>query len=534
VCFTLNHINQNISITIHIEFTKTMTNPITILSNRICGPKPRIAESPYVRLLDLKSKPFYIVASIEVGNTTTKSILTATNLEDGKTSLVNKTVKMTRDVRSPRPNEEIFGKTLTGVSFTKESVAELVRNTLIESVKSANLDVKEDLHFVVRSTGVVAGFNSPDEVGSFIKALADGSLMAGVPPKNMIPAMSIENVHNRFRKFSLIKKIVFTGAVGGVLPPTGASGLEVVANEMEGELATAGIKEGAKWAGIDFRNPCVSIDFGTTLDGRITNDDSPYAKTIGNFAGYAGAIPDAIIKGTHLVDEKVGTALDLFKNKPVGLLTWMRRSKAIQEYAGKLNELISIEVVPDNVSRYGSVPVNPEAAKEIDVTLIGCDVGENGSDLEKLSKIGGEVYQRYGLSTMFAVVDTVCADMAQRMVKVAMDENLVTEKSAIGFTGRAAITGCKPRLILNQIKKLGLYDSPENNVVFVDDGLARGAAVMARCMNSLGTPKNPLGGSRGNRCVLKERMKLQGGGRIDENEMQKLTSKGLGIGRSMS
>ncbi len=115
-----------------------------------------------------------------------------------------------------------------------------------------------------------------------------------------------------------------------------------------------------------------------------------------------------------------------------------------------------------------------------------------------------------------------------------MEENLVTEKSAIGFTGRAAITGCKPRLILNQIKKLGLYDSPENNVVFVDDGLARGAAVMARCMNSLGTPKNPLGGSRGNRCVLKERMKLQGGGRIDENEMQKLTSKGSGVGRSMS
>ena len=511
-----------------------MTNPIAILSNHIFGPKPSIAESPYVRLLDLKSKPFYIVASIEVGNTTTKSILTATNLEDGKTSLVNKTVKMTRDVRSPRPNEEIFGKTLTGVSFTKESVAELVRNTLIESVRISSLDIKEDLHFVVRSTGVVAGFESPDEVGNFIKALADGSMMAGVPPKNMIPAMSIENVHNRFRKFSLIKKIVFTGAVGGVLPPTGASGLEVVANEMEGELATAGIKEGAKWAGIDFRNPCVSIDFGTTLDGRITNDDSPYAKTIGNFAGYAGAIPDAIIKGTHLVDEKVGTALDLFKNKPVGLLTWMRRSKAIKEYSAKLNELISIEVVPDDVSRYGSVPVNPKAAKEIDVTLIGCDVGKNGSDLKKLSTIGGEVYQRYGLSTMFAVVDTVCADMARRMVKVAMDENLVTEKSAIGFTGRAAITGCKPRMILNQIKKMGLYDSPENNVVFVDDGLARGAAVMARCMNSLGTPKNPLGGSRGNRCVLKERMDLQGGGRIDENDMQKLTSKGSGIERSMS
>ncbi|MCL7415459.1 MAG: methanogenesis marker 14 protein [ANME-2 cluster archaeon] len=511
-----------------------MYKSLKILSNRCFGPKPRISENPYVRLLDLKSKPYFIVASVEVGNTTTKSILTATNLEDGKTSLVNKTVKMTRDVRSPRPNEEIFGKTLTGVPFTRESVSELVRDTLIESVQSANLDIKEDLHFVVRSTGVVAGFDSPDEVGNFVKALADGCMSAGVPPKNMIPAMSIDNVPRRFRKFSLIKKIVFTGAVGGVLPPTGASGLEVVANEMEGELATAGIKEGAKWAGIDFRNACMSIDFGTTLDGRITNDDSPYARTIGNFAGYAGAVPDALIKGTHLVDEKVGTALDLFKNKPVGLLTWIFRDRVIHEYATKINDLISIRVVPENVSRYGSVPVNPKAAQVIGVTLIGCDVGENGSDLEKLSKIGGEVYERYGLSTLFAVVDTVCANMAQRLVKVALDHDLITEKTAIGFTGRAAITGCKPVLILNQIKKLGLYDAPEHNVVFVDDGLARGAAVMARCMNSLGTPKNPLGGSRGGRCVLKERMKIQGSGRIDEKEMQKLTSKGSDMERSMA
>jgi len=46
----------------------------------------------------------------------------------------------------------------------------------------------------------------------------------------------------------------------------------------------------------------------------------------------------------------------------------------------------------------------------------------------------------------------------------------------------------------------------EKNVVFVDDGLARGAAVMARCMNSMGTPKNPLGGLRGSTCILRERM----------------------------
>jgi hypothetical protein len=43
--------------------------------------------------------------------------------------------------------------------------------------------------------------------------------------------------------------------------------------------------------------------------------------------------------------------------------------------------------------------------------------------------------------------------------------------------------------------------------VFVDDGLARGAALMARCMNSLGKPKNPIGGVRGGPCIMPRRIK---------------------------
>ncbi|MDQ1261866.1 MAG: hypothetical protein QG575_1047, partial [Euryarchaeota archaeon] len=59
-------------------------------------PSPRIASSPPFNYLDLRSKPFYIVASVEVGNTTTKCVLTATDMNTGKTYIVNKTVKMTR------------------------------------------------------------------------------------------------------------------------------------------------------------------------------------------------------------------------------------------------------------------------------------------------------------------------------------------------------------------------------------------------------------------------------------------------------
>lgn len=473
--------------------------------------KPRIAENPGVRLLDLKSssKPFFIVASVEVGNTTTKCILTATNMDEGKTYLVTKTVKMTRDVRSPKTGETVFGKTLNDVELTRESVSELVKNTLIEAVKKASLDIKTDINFVVRSTGVVAGFDTPEEVGEFIKALAEGCLLAGVPPKNMTPPMGVENLPDKFQKHSKLDKVFFDGAVASVLPPTGATGVEIVANEMEGELATAGIKEGAKWVDVDFRNPCMSMDFGTTLDGRIISPDEPYAKTIGNFCGFAGAIPDAMIKGTGSVDGKVGTALDVFKDIHTDKLTLLMKGKRIQEYAKKALDLIIIEKVPENRKRYGSVPVNPSAAKEINVVLIGCDVGENGSDFDKLSALGGEIYKKFGLKVLFAVIDEVMAQVIFRLVNVAKEEGLVFPETTVGITGRAGISGDKPKLTLKYLDGLKLHEKIEENVIFVDDGLARGAAVMARCMNSLGTTFNPLGGHRGGRCILGHRIKLQ-------------------------
>jgi putative methanogenesis marker protein 14 len=464
-------------------------------------PTPRIASSPPFNYLELRTKPFYIVASVEVGNTTTKCVLTATDMNTGKTYIVNKTVKMTRDVRRPKAGEEIFAHTINGTPLTRESIAELVKDTLIESHERARLDIKTDLHFVVRSTGVVAELDSPDQVGAFIQALAKGCLDAGVPPRLMTPAMSIHNILEKFQRYTMIEKVIFMGAVASCFPPQGSTGVEVVANEMEGELATAGIKEGSRWTDVDFRNPCISMDFGTTLDGRITSDELPYAHTIGNLLGLAGAIPDAVVQGTGLVDKLTGATLDIFDGK-----TKPDYGKEAQQYADQIDELVVIEKVPNSRTKYGLVPVCPQAAAKNNVVLIGCDVGINGSDLPKLSRIGDDLYKSRNLKILFGALDIVSARMARRLVEVGIEEGVVTRNTALGVTGRAGISGGKPGLILEEMERLGLYDQVEKNVVFVDDGLARGAAVMARCMNSMGTPKNPLGGLRGSKCILRERM----------------------------
>jgi putative methanogenesis marker protein 14 len=459
--------------------------------------------------VDLSSTSYYVVASVEMGNTTTKCILTATDLETGKTYLLNKTVKMSRDVRPPKEGEKVFGKTLDGKKLTRESVGELVRQTLEEAHNAAGITIKQDLNFVVRSTGVVAGFDSPEDVGSFILALADGCIKAGVLPKNMCPAMNKENLNSRLGKYSYLDKVFFDGAVASVLPPQGSSGVEVVANEMEGELATAGIKEAAKWAGVDFRNPVCSIDFGTTLKGRMTNDDFPYSKTIGNFCGLAGAVPDAIVRGSGLVDRNFGNVLDITTKERPGLLTEILNSKAIEEHAKWAHEMIQIEVVPDERKWYGSVPVSPKAARNNGVTLIGSEVGENGKDLPKLNEVGASLIKKYNASTMLAALDLTSAMIAERLLKTALENKLISEKTTIGITGRAGITGDKPALILQKVAEMGIFKEPNEHLVFCDDGLARGAAVMARCMNSLGNPKNPLGGHRGGKCIMGARSKLQ-------------------------
>lgn len=474
-------------------------------------PPPSIGQGAGMRVPEYKSKPYFLVASVEMGNTTTKCILTGTSLETGRTYVINKTVSMSRDVRPPKPGETVFGETLVGVPITRESVTELVRDTLIKCHRDADLSIKDDLDFVVRSTGVVASMESPDQVGDFVISLANGCLAAGVPPKKMTPPMGIDNLPPKLRQFSFADKLTFCGTVAGVSPPIGSSGVEMVANEMEGELAMAGIKEGAKWTEVDFRNPCISIDFGTTLDGRITSDvdpdsDWPFAKTIGNFCGLAGAIPDALVRGTGQVKEGTGTALDLFGDKSFG--GFSKKSKVVNEYVERIHDLIDIRIVPTDRTRFGMVPVCADLAAKSGIAMIGCDAGTDFSNSGALKEIGAEIYKNNGINVLTDVIDHVCARMALRLIEVAAKEKIVPPNSSIGFTGRAAISGKKPSIIMDGISEMGLYDKPYEHVVFVDDGLARGAALMGRCMCSMGKPNNPIGGVRGGKCIMARRVKI--------------------------
>ena len=441
--------------------------------------------------------PFYTVASVELGNTTTKAIIVTTNLKTAEIYEIEKEVRMTRDVRPPLPDEEIFGETVFGVPLTQESVAEMISSILTSVLSKSKLDIERDLHFVVRSTGVTAGFASPEEVGTIVKALADGCLQAGVPPRKMTASLTPEQLPPGLRDFTWLKKVYFDGAIASSLPP---SNTEIVANEMEGELVTAGLKGAVKGTEIDFRNPVMTVDFGTTLAGRITDRGIPYAKTIGSFAGLAGAIPDAIMRGSGFAQSGTGCVLDVIPAKiiePVEI-------DPVDVF--KAHDLITVERVPESATRYGTVPVNPKAANESDVVLIGVD-----ADLVKMEEFGRTFSEGYTVDYLYEVIDGIQAGVVERILKVAESEKLILEETSLGLTGRAIITGTKPEKITKYLKlNSGELWTDNHQLVFVEDGLALGAAVAARCMNSMGTTKHPMGGRKGDRCIMAERMKLQG------------------------
>ncbi len=463
--------------------------------------KNKVVQPRSIGLTSLRRGPFYTVASVELGNTTTKCILVTTNLQTAEIFEIEKEVRLTRDVRAPRVGETVFGKTIFGVDLTRESVSEMISDILTTVLQRARLDINRDLHFVVRSTGVTAGFASPDEVGTLVQALADGCLNAGVPPRKMTASLSVDNLPPGLQDFTWLRKVYFDGAVASSLPPSDTS---IVANEMEGELVTAGIKGAAKSTDIDFRNPVITMDFGTTLAGRVTDNGYPYAKTIGSFAGLAGAISDSLVRLSGMVPVKNGSVLD------VPLQRSTIKLEVDDVWVQEARKYIRVERVNRTDSRFGTVPVNGKAAEEAGVLLIGVDAGTNGSKLEELARLGSSIVEEAGIETLFAVIDHVQANIVQQILTIVDSEGLVFAETSLGLTGRSIITGQKPKLILDSLK---LNNSDlwiaNHDLIFVEDGLAMGAAVAARCMNSMGTTRNPMGGRKGDRCIMTERMKLQ-------------------------
>lgn len=427
---------------------------------------------------------FYTVLSVELGNTTIKAIIVTTNIKTNQSYQINKLVYLTRNIRLPKDTEQVFGHTIWDKALSREAITEEITRIILDCVGQVNLSV-QDLDFVVRSTGVIAISNLSEEVGLIIKALSDACLNAGIKPSQMMAPFSLDNMPEHIRKFSFFNTIKFDGSVVSVAPPkiTG-----VLANEMEGDLVTAGIKLASKSSSIDYRNPVISIDMGTTLAGQVVDDSKPYASLLCNYVGLAGGVSDIILRGCGLIGQKQST-IDVEGKKS----NLKQNDQKMHETALKLHESIDIMQVPPKTKNFGLVSVHP-TKKSSDVKIIGTKINNQ----EKLIETFKQETDTNNMKQVMLQIDYMYAYYIKRLIDETKKLGIITNDMTIGITGRAGTTGQKPELINKYLKNK--YD-----IIFIEDGLSLGALMMARCMNSLGTPINPIGGSKKGYCIMQQR-----------------------------
>lgn len=429
---------------------------------------------------------FFTVLSVELGNTTIKSIIVTTNIKTNQSYQINKVVNLTRDIREPKESEDVFGYTIWNKELSKEAIEESISRTILESLDQINLGV-DDIDFVVRSTGVIAISNLSDEVGLIIKALSDACLNIGIKPSQMTAPFSAGNIPAHVRKFSFFNTIQFDGSVVSVAPPKTTG---ILANEMEGELVTAGIKLASKSSSIDFRNPVISVDMGTTLAGQVIDDTRPYANLLCNYVGLAGGISDILLRGCGLIDEKCST-IDVENS----LNTHELNMDVLHETTKKLHEHVDIMEVPSGVENFGLVNVAKDK-KNTDVAIVGCNI----KDEKKLVETFNKLVDTTDINSVMIQIDDFYAYYIKRLMDETKKLGLISQNMTLGITGRAGTTGFKPQFVWEY-----LCESFEE-IIFVEDGLALGALMMARCMNSLGSPTNPIGGSKKGFCIMQQRI----------------------------
>lgn len=431
---------------------------------------------------------FFTVLSVELGNTTIKSIIITTNIKTNQSFQINKLVNLTRDIRPPKESEEVFGYTIWNKELSKEAIEESISKTILDSLEQVNMTT-QDIDFVVRSTGVVAISSLSEEMGLIIKALSDACLNIGIKPSQMTAPFSINNIPEHIRKFSFFNNIQFDGSIVGVAPPKTTG---ILSNEMEGELVTAGIKLASKSSSIDYRNPIISIDMGTTLAGQIIDDSKPYANLLCNYVGLAGGISDILLRGCGIIDENYST-IDLENTIKSPLLN----EQKLHEITEKLHKYVDIMEVPSDVQNFGLVNVYSRNKKEDDVKIIGSRI----NDEEKLVNTFNKYVDVNNLAEVMLQIDDFYGYYIKRLIDESTKMNLLSDEMTLGITGRAGTTGQKPHLIHEYLK------DRFNEIIFAEDGLALGALMMARCMNSLGTPTNPIGGSKKGFCIMQQRNK---------------------------
>jgi hypothetical protein len=103
-------------------------------------PVPVFLQQGGVAIPEYREKPYYVVLSVDFGNTVTDCIIVGTNLETGITYTINSTIRLTYKIRAPKEGEKVLGQTFEGIPLSQGAVVDFVRDIVQHSIRESHIE----------------------------------------------------------------------------------------------------------------------------------------------------------------------------------------------------------------------------------------------------------------------------------------------------------------------------------------------------------------------------------------------------------
>lgn len=378
-----------------------------------------------------------IIAHIEIGSLFSKGALVT--IKDGKKEprLIKETKMNTRKFIVPGKTGKY--KTITNQTLSEKSIKQITNQTISNLFKNTELSL-ENINYLSTQYGEYASLKTPSEVSSLI---------------NKITTYSQEKFRNK------LKEIKFNTP-------------KITGNEIKSKMVSNGGKRIIKSKSID--PPQVFLDFSTYLSG-IAFSDLEKNQISCFLSGLGFEIFDALARGHGDINSENGTTLQIPKN---GGEVY---EEVATELTSQVSEILNIQRIPSGTNRFGKIPVNVNESYEDDVKLVGCDIGKNGSNLEKVTKIGRRAAS-YGSATLRRLIDKIQARLIGKVVKTMYEENLLNTKNSVCISGRWENLRNKTKILTNHLKDIG-FKKIAKNLKFIENPDSFGTLPKIQKINKL-------------------------------------------------
>jgi len=234
----------------------------------------------------------------------------------------------------------------------------------------------------------------------------------------------------------------------------------IAGNEIRSKAISRGAKRIISGKKASLLLPHAFLDLSTYTSG-LTHSNTGSGKLTGLISGLGMNIFDAIARAHGDLDPISGTNLQL----PEG--NGEVYEKEVDKCVSEISNLINLRRIPSGTDRVGKIPVNVDKSYEEKIKLIGCDIGKNGSDLDKITKIGRRAAS-FGTATLNELVNKSISLLIGKIISILYNEELINSESKICISGRESFSEYVIGEIKRQLKNMG-FDQIGEKIIFIEN-----------------------------------------------------------------